>query len=526
VPAEAHISNFKRESVKVKFTAELIYGLEFAHWPVSPVSWRGKTLITEPTPSHVREWVIRDTETPGFGVRLTRGSKSYFVQRKRKGSTSDRWVLTDQHSLKAARDQAVTWFAMMAKMLRPLDEIKARAKTEADLKQSKKLKFGMVYDQFVSDGDARVEGLSLRPASARDRRAVVNWMKDSVLWDTPLVSVDVSLVEATFAPLFVSAEKARRAHRLSGEPKKRGGGAASDVSAAHKSLSYCGAAWNLSEAIKAEFNPFAAWRAKRGKRNPLPKVGRRKTSLQTEDEDGVINEQGVAWLKALQNHRKSENPALALLADYVHMAVLWGGRASELALIRWQDVKFAERLACFVEENTKGKKDHLLPLTPWATESLKARRQINQSLGWPTSPQDFVFPYPTNASGRIEDYRPLTRLLLKETGLWIRLHDLRRTLGNAVFGSVQNLGTVAMVLGHATELETTEGYLNTLPVLRAIYATREKRLRLLLGIDQPPEASKLTEHQKNMAEAIKAMAKQANLTPEALSIFLASDTAA
>jgi hypothetical protein len=117
-------------------------------------------------------------------------------------------------------------------------------------------------------------------------------------------------------------------------------------------------------------------------------------------------------------------------------------------------------------------------------------------------------------------------LLLKETGLWIRLHDLRRTLGNAVFGSVQNLGTVAMVLGHATELETTEGYLNTLPVLRAIYATREKRLRLLLGIDQPPEASKLTEHQKNMAEAIKAMAKQANLTPEALSIFLASDTAA
>jgi len=524
--ADTPISNVRRESVKVKFSAELIKGLDFAHWPVSPVAWRGKTLITEPTPSHVREWVIRDTETPGFGVRVTRGSKSYFVQRKRKGSTSDRWVLTDQHSLKAARDQAVTWFAMMAKMIKPLDEIKARAKTEADLKQSKTLKFGTVYDQFVADGFARVEALSLRPASAKDRRSVVNWMKDSVLWDTPLVSVSAQLVESTFGPLFVSAEKARRTHRLTGGIKKRGGGAASDVSAALKCLSYCGAAWNLSESTKAEFNPFSAWRSKRGKRNPLPKVGRRKTSLQTEDEDGIVNEQGVAWLKGLQNHRQSENPALALLADYVHMAVLWGGRASELALIRWQDVRFAERVACFVEENTKGKKDHLLPLTPWATESLKARLEINKSLGWPTSPQDFVFPYPTNASGRIEDYRPLTRLLLKETGLWIRLHDLRRTFGNAVFGSARNLGTVAMALGHATDLETTEGYLSTLPVLRAIHVAREKRLRLLIGIDQPPELSKLTEHQRGMAEAIKAMAKQANLTPEALGIFLASENAA
>src|SRR5690349_7150906 len=73
------VSINKRETIKVPLTAALVKSLDFAHWPVSPQQWDGSRLITEPTPPGVKDWVVRDTVTRGLGVRMTPGSKSYFV---------------------------------------------------------------------------------------------------------------------------------------------------------------------------------------------------------------------------------------------------------------------------------------------------------------------------------------------------------------------------------------------------------------------------------------------------------------
>jgi site-specific recombinase XerC len=347
-------------------------------------------------------------------------------------------------------------------------------------------------------------------------------MRNMDLWRTPLVDVDMALVEKTFAPLFAQAEKTRRARRESGEEKtKRGAGAGSDVSAVYKCLAHCNTAWNEATGKKVATNPFSAWRVAQKKGRKLPAVGRRTTMLSTS------SEQGVAWLKGLLALCQSLDAAQAMLADYVLLSVLWGGRKTECSLIRWRDVRFDKRDVCFAAETTKGNKDHFIPLTPWSLDILQARRDKNVVAGWSIGPNDLVFPYPATKSQRIEDYRPITRLLQEQTGLWIRLHDLRRTLAGSVFGSAGDLGTVAIALGHSTGQDVTHGYVNpevALAALRELYVAREKGLRTLLGLDAPtPDDQALSDAQRTMVGLMQGMIKQVGLdglSPEKLALLL------
>jgi len=469
----------KRESIKVGLTAALVKSLDFNHWPVSPVQWNGRHLVTEATPSHVKDWTIRDTTTAGFGVRVTAASKSYFVQRKRKGSTSDRWVLTDQGSLEDARNQAVDWYARMANGGNPTKDIRDRAKVEADVKAAKSHTFALAADDYVKDGEARVKALTFAPASLKGRQAVINWMKDSDLWATPLAQLDVPIVKATFEPLFATAEKVRREKRLEDEnSRKKRRGLASDLSAVHAAFGFSKACWNWSKGQKVETNPFTAW----AKSTNLPKIPPRQKVLP------VDSAAGIAWLKGLVALGDSEDAITAMLADYVLIATLWGGRSTELAEIRWADINYGEKWACFAAETTKGKRDHFVPLTPWSTMVLKARHDKNRVQGWSVKRGDRVFPYPHTKTGKIEEYRPIIRKLKKDTGLWITLHDLRRTLASSVFGSVGDLGMVSIALGHASPQDVTANYVKrsvALTALRDLYQAREKKLRQLIGMDAP-----------------------------------------
>jgi integrase len=503
----------KRPTVKTLLTPELVAALDFAHWPVSPARLVGKKLATEPTPSHVKEWVVRDSAKEGFGIRVYAGAKSYFVQRKSGGSTSRRLTLFDQRTLTEARNQAVQWYAAMVDpQFDPKRTLKERAQVVKELRDVRRVTFGHAFDDFLQDGAVRVSDETLSPKTLDDRKQVLRWMQHMAIWSTPLVDVDVALVDKTFAPLFGQAARAGQAHEEMGGKKKRGGGAGTDLSAVYKCLTHCTTAWNESAAQKAPANPFPAWRKAQRK---LPRVKRRTTMLAT------TTEQGVAWLKGLLALCASPDPSEAMLADYVLLSVLWGGRKTEEALLRWRDVDFAHRKVCFSAKTTKGKKDHEIPLTPWSTALLMARRDQNLHAGWASTPTELVFPYPHTKSKRIEDYRPITRLLLEQTGVWIRLHDLRRTFASAVFGSSKNLGTVAIALGHATGQDVTLGYLQgdeALDTLREIYVAREKSLRMLIGLDAPaPDTQSLNGEQRTAISLIRAMMNQVGLKalPEA-----------
>ena len=486
----------------VPFTAALIKSLRFDQ---RPISWSEEGgLVTEPTPTGTREWFLRDTLTPGFGIRVMKGKSSFFVQRKRGGSTTDRWTLQDQHSLTAARKQAVEWFAVMARGDDPREEKRKKAHARQEARELGKNTFGAVYDRFVT------EGVNLKPSSITDRAKVSRWMAGTDLWNTPLHLVDKALVGTTFKPIFEAADRARAAKRGAGDTTtKRGGGAMQDVATAWKCLTLSGTCWNRADGQKVTHNPFAAWRKEHKK--TLPLVEPRTQVLPTNRTNGQD------WLKALEVLRSDERHRVSVVADYLMLLLMWGGRKTETRLLRWRDVSWEDRQVCYDAETTKGKKAHYMPLTPWGSQILRGRRDRNEAAGYPVSANSYVFPTAAIMKGKdagqpIADYRGVTEMLRDQTGLWIRAHDLRRTLASEIFGTTQNVATVEIALGHGSKKAVTRGYIQSaVEALRPLYEAREKRLRQMIGLDVAPTPKHVSEAQQSMVAAALAILKQAGV---------------
>lgn len=490
----------------------LVATLAFDRWPLSPVQFSPKgELLTEPTPPDVTSWVINDTSRGGEGlaVRMTPRAATWIARAKRpNGGESWRKKLGRVGEMKAnaARKACATWRAEVRTLKDNPDHVERRRNKErAKERKAKHFRFGEMYQDFIDNGEERVRLLTLAPASATDRKAPVKWLEPLPLWTVPVADLSPDHAHEAFAVWFADAERARIAKK-NGAPKPEVDHALPlDLSAAHKALAHAKGAWNLTKAKKAAVNPFSAW----AKGRKLPLVPRRQEILRTDTDSGLV------WLKALIEVRDSKDPVFAVLADYVLLAILWGGRKTELALICWRNVQHEEASVCFQSETTKGKVDHYVPLTPWADQLLRERRAKNLALGWPVGAHDPVFYYPNAEDHRISDYRPIMRLLQEKSGLWIRLHDLRRTLATSVFGSSKDLGTVKIALGHrsGSNQEVTIGYLERqarLAALRELYAAREKRLRVLLGLEQAPSTD-FTDYQKTMLTTLRTLVKQTGL---------------
>jgi hypothetical protein len=498
-----------------------VKALTFGQWPVIPVNIVDGQLVTEPTPPDKKEWVIRDTEQDGLAVRVTPRSVSWEVRRKRpQGSESWRKKLGKVKTMSPtqARKEARDWVAkVVTSGKNPDHERRKLARAEDEIRHARKYQFGECYQDFIKHGEERVKTNDLSPKTILDYKAVVNWLTDQPIWTVPVADLSPDHVDAQFKQWFVDANAARLIKEKNELVETKDHlplpvvehTLPLDLAAAHKALAHSRAAWNTTKAKKQTTNPFSAWT----KGRKLPKVPRRKTVLKTDQDSGK------AWLKELVAQRDSQDALLAVLADYVLVTTLWGGRKTETAALRWLDVRFAEQAARFVAETRKNKTEHWVPLTPWSRQILTERKARSEALGWPTGPHDLVFYSPDTKENLIADYRPLTRLLEKQTGEWIRLHDLRRTLASSVFGSVKDLGTVAIALGHKSGMEVTAGYVpreEALNALREIYVAREKKLRLAIGLDQAPNLDNLSVEQRVQVKMIRDMMKATNVTMDQL----------
>lgn len=492
--------------MRILFTADLIRSLRFERRP-SGVDANGQLVYDDsPTPPTVHDWTLRDSLVRGFGVRLTKGSRSFFVQRKRGHSTSDRYVLTDQHSLKAARLQAQAWLARMARGEDPRQDRTDANQARLRDRERAALTFARVFEAYATGG------VGLREGTVTDRALAGRWLAKEALASIPLYKVGKADVHATFAPMMVAADKATAARKASDTklPRKRGGGPHMDVASAWKLLRHCSAAWNAAEGDKGPANPFTAWR--REHRKTLPKVARRETALPTD------REAGVAWLKALLALRDAPDHVTAVVADYLVCVLLWGGRRSEVQTLRWQDIDEHEGAVLFRGELTKTRRNLWLPLAPWARSILQERRARNTASGFSTLAQDWVFP--SVIKGRhIIEIRDVQQQLQEASGLWIGPHDLRRTMASDIFGDTRDVRTVGMVLGHAaSEGDVSAGYVPDrarLRALRPLYETRERDLRRLAGLEESADPlAHLTNEQRAILGAAEAMLRNAGIAPD------------
>jgi integrase len=486
--------------MRVPFTSSLIASLQFERRPIGVASDGSLVYPPESLPPTSPEWVLRDSALTGFGVRLTKGSKSYFVQRKRGGSTSDRYKLTAQHSLKAARAQAQEWLGAMAAGRDPRPSLADMDAARKNARARKAHTFERALEAYAN------AGVGLRPATVYDRSVALRWLRAEPLAKVPLDQLTRAHVEATFSSIMSAAEAARAARRASPEQKKsaRGQGPRGDVASAWKLLRHCSAAWSAEENPKAATNPFVAFRKRHLK--TLPKVERRHTSLQT---FGV--KATTRWLKALLKARKDKDHTIALAADYLLCLLLWGGRRTEVLKLSWSDVNFDLGTVNYREANTKTRRALVVPLTPWAKEVLRERKAKSKKAGLDVGKDDWVFASIV-AGKHLVELRDLQVVLQKTSGIWVSPHDLRRTVASDLFGDTKNLDTVGLALGHAgSEGNVSAGYvvdLERLRTLRPLYEAREHRLRQLAGIEKEVDSlAGLTPEQKAVYQAAMAMLK-------------------
>jgi integrase len=461
--------------MRIAFTAKLIASLDFERRPLG-VDADGTLIYAErgAVAADYREWVLRDAALPGFGIRLTKGAKSYFVQRKRGGSTSDRYRLTDQHSLTAARAQAQKWLGIMANGGDPRPALADMDADRKDARARKAYTMERVLEAYATGG------VGLRPATVYDRSIALRWLRSEPLATVPLDALTRANVEATFGPMFRAAEVARAEREAHPERKRgRGAGPRGDVASAWKLLRHCSAAWAAEERPKGPANPFAAFRKRHMK--TLPKVERRRTSLQTH---GV--QASTKWLKALLKARKDKDHTTAVAADYFLCLLLWGGRRAEVQKVRWSDVDFDVGTVRYREAHTKTRRALVVPMTPWAAEVLRERKAKNKAAALSVDFDDWVFASAVDGKHLVE-VRDIQEMLRKASGIWVGPHDLRRTVASDLFGDTRNLDTVGLALGHAgSEGNVSAGYvvdMERLRALRPLYEAREQRLRQAAGLE-------------------------------------------
>ncbi|MTD44851.1 tyrosine-type recombinase/integrase [Conexibacter sp. W3-3-2] len=150
------------------------------------------------------------------------------------------------------------------------------------------------------------------------------------------------------------------------------------------------------------------------------------------------------------------------LAEMLRVACYTGLRRGELVVLRWRDVRWAERvlvveraLSDGVEVSPKSRRARYVPL---ADQPMAALERLSQRANF-TSPDDFVF---CNVVGDRLDPSALRRRYVcarEAAGLPpLRFHDLRHTAGSLLV-RVIDPASVKDILGHA-DLKTTERYLH------------------------------------------------------------------
>jgi integrase len=113
------------------------------------------------------------------------------------------------------------------------------------------------------------------------------------------------------------------------------------------------------------------------------------------------------------------------LAHVMTVLLLTGQRRGELALARWSDLDLEARTWRIPDENAKGGRGHVVPLTDWAAKEFRALKNLSAGSQWVLATPDGERPIdPKQLTRSLAKCRPR----MKKRGIAaFTLHDLRRT---------------------------------------------------------------------------------------------------
>lgn len=352
--------------------------------------------------------IYRDTVLPGFGLRVTPGSKTYVVEARVHG-VARRITLGKDGPLTpaAARKKARKMQAMMASGKDPMLERAKKQKSSATLRD--------ILEHYISVRN-------LKPNTNRAYRYILvrclgDWL------DEPVIAITRDMVEKRHAEL-------RRTTRqgTSGEAQ-----ANTVMHILGSLLNFAAANYEGDEKPIIPINPV-----KRLSQNRRWYPDRRRQSI-------IPDHKLPEWYQSVVSLNNET------VRDYLLVLIFTGLRRNEAGKLRWEDIDLDSHVLTVRAENSKNGNEHRLPLSGHLRDIFERRYQQRGK-------SEYVFP---SRSGKrhIVDSDHVIRGVSVKCGCRFMLHDLRRTFLTVAERLALPYVVLKKLANHSGRNDTTFGYL-------------------------------------------------------------------
>lgn len=154
------------------------------------------------------------------------------------------------------------------------------------------------------------------------------------------------------------------------------------------------------------------------------------------------------FFEGLQFH-KDDSDYMQTVKNQCLFILFTGCRDQEAGCLRWDNIDFELKTLTF--NNTKNHKTHILPMGNYLFSFMQELKR--------KSSRPFVFPA-NNKSGHIENQRKAVQMLAEQSGIQFTLHDIRRTFASIANNHIPGITnfTLKKLLNHS-ESDVTAGYI-------------------------------------------------------------------
>ena len=343
-----------------------------------------------------------DTELAGFGLRITRASKTYIVEKR-----------VNRRTVRAriGRHNQI-----------PTD--KAR-------KIAQKLIYEMTEGKDVNARKKAIQGESVTLQQAYDEFLEKRELKERTVWDYQR-AIDISFKNWKRKRIVdITREMVSRHHKKLGDQIGK--------AQANQSMRF----------LRSLIN-FAAGQYEDGDGkpliplNPISIINQTKTWYRVERRQTIIKNHELApWFEAV------ESLSGDLVKDYLKILLFTGLRRQEAMKLRWDQIDLKAKTLTVID--TKNRNSLTLPFGTFILKLLKARKSI-------ATDSPFVFPG-TGKTGHLVESKYQTAQVTKESGIRFCLHDLRRVFINTAESLDISSYAVKQLVNHSTNGDVTAGYM-------------------------------------------------------------------
>jgi len=443
-------------------------------------------------PPEAGDYILRDTKTPGLGLRVYSSGEKTWVFQKKLAGTPIRIALgpfptlpleskldpASGETYKGARQLAEEAAAMVRQGLHPRLEKKKRLQQTQKEIEIHALTMGKAWDIYVAYKDSLVGKDRPTDRTFEDWHRAVLKLRVGTLWHKPVVDLTGHDILQEFTRLVNSSTSSRATN----------GG----LTQAACLMRYVRSAYRYSirsnklrcDDAFIEFNALSSGWQKQQPRNR--RIGETEGSL-------------ARWWDAVENLRARPGKDSNTIADWLQLTVFFGTRRTELLSLKWSDVDLKNRIIYIPETSTKGRRGHLIPMTQYVTEILQRRydenqaRDYNKKDGTHVGPSTWVFPSSrkrrsTGEMSYLREPKNAISKVVADSGVPFSAHDLRRTFATILDENGASSIAIDRALNHAPSSTAAKHYVNNPRImnLRKLFQTLEDAILIEAGVKKAP----------------------------------------